>query len=299
MSRGFYYDEKEVLNLYVSELHDNTLSNEEVLELCRRITEGDQDAKKILIENNLKLVLYIAHKYDGCGLSLSDLIQEGNLGLMHACVSFDSTKGVKFSTYAYFCISGYIKRALSNYGRIIRVPSDLILELSNFRATLSNLEIELGRNPTIEEIAKRMNITLGHAKKLISANYKTVSLEQEFPKLENELVDTDALGEMDIENQNFEILFYNMLIAAGLNDIEIKILMLRFEYDKTPRTFQEIGEIVGYSRQGVQHKILSCLKRIRKSENICAFLELMDNPSQCQRNLEEYQMSYVRKRNKK
>lgn len=299
MSRGFYYDEKVVLDLYISELHDNTLSNEEVLKLCRRIAEGDQEAKKVLIENNLKLVPYIAHKYVGCGLSLSDLIQEGNIGLMHACDKFDPSRGVKFGTYACYCISGYIKIALTNYGRIIRVPSNISDELKNYKTIVFNLEMKLGRKPTVEEVAKEMNITIEHARNLCFANYKTVSLEQDFSELENELVATDDVDIDNFEIQNIKPLVYELLVDAGLSDMEIQMLMLRFQDDENPKTFKEIGEIFGYTRQGVQHKLLSCLKRIRMSKKIHDFLELMDNPSQSQRNLEEYQMSYVRKRNKK
>lgn len=149
------------VDIYLNDIKDYILLTEDQeRELFQRINEGDFEAKEILIESNLKLVIYVAKNYINRGMELSDLIQEGNIGLIKAVENFDYTKGYKFSTYAVTAIDRSIARAINNKARNIRLPLHIHDELIEYRNICEELEIVLCRKPTLKEISETMGVTI-------------------------------------------------------------------------------------------------------------------------------------------
>lgn len=168
------------------------LSKEEEQELAVRIEDGDETARRRFVEANLRLVVSIAKKHQGAGLPLIDLIQEGNLGLMHAVDKFEWKRDLKFSTYATWWIRQYVTRAIANKGRTIRLPvhvHDLLLKI---KKTQTQLEFELDRPPTDEEVAKKLKMSLDKVRSTLAYNVQVRSLSEDFGPNEddNELQDT-------------------------------------------------------------------------------------------------------------
>ena len=165
------------LSIYLNEIGQKPLlSVEEEKELAYRIMQGDNKSKALLIESNLRLVVVIAKKYTGMGLSLLDLIQEGNIGLMAAADKFDVQKGYKFSTYATWWIKQSIFKAIKSKGRNIKMPDHMHEKLAAYRKTVINLEDKLSREPTINEIAKEMNLSISEVYKLNLYQNDTISI---------------------------------------------------------------------------------------------------------------------------
>ena len=163
---------KDSLKMYLQEINRRPLlSPEEEQKLAKRIKEGDHNARKMLIESNLKLVVSIAKRYVGNELSLLDLIQEGNTGLIKAVDKYDIEKEAKFSTHAAWWIRQAITKAITNQGRNIRVPSHMYIKIKAYRKTFLNLEAKLKRQPTIDEIAKEMNLSIPEVTTLYKLQY--------------------------------------------------------------------------------------------------------------------------------
>ncbi|HCI64951.1 MAG TPA: RNA polymerase sigma factor RpoD, partial [Clostridiales bacterium] len=252
------YSLDDPVRMYLKEIGQvKLLSAEEEVELAKRVSEGDQAAKNKLTEANLRLVVSIAKKYSGRGLHILDLIQEGNTGLIRAVDKFDWTKGNKFSTYATWWIRQAITRAIADQARTIRVPVHMV-EVIN-KATRCNRKLvqELGREPTVEEIAKELNLPV---EKIIEANRTaadTLSLDtpvgdEEDTSIGSFVEDERTPGPADATS--------NALLAEALKEIldtlterEADVLRMRFGmYDGRTHTLEEVGQIFGVTRERIR-----------------------------------------------
>ena len=263
------YNLDDPVRMYLKEIGQvPLLSAEEEQELARRVAEGDQSAKNKLTEANLRLVVSIAKKYAGRGLHILDLIQEGNTGLIRAVDKFDYTKGNKFSTYATWWIRQAITRAIADQARTIRVPVHMV-EVIN-KATRCNRKLvqELGREPTLEEIAEELNLPI---EKIIEANRTaagTLSLDtpvgdEEDTTIGSFVEDDNTPGPADATS--------NTLLAEALSEIlntlterEADVLRLRFGmYDGKTHTLEEVGQIFGVTRERIRQIENKAIRKLR------------------------------------
>ena len=263
------YSLDDPVRMYLKEIGQiKLLSAEEEVELAKRVSEGDQEAKNKLTEANLRLVVSIAKKYSGRGLHILDLIQEGNTGLIRAVDKFDWTKGNKFSTYATWWIRQAITRAIADQARTIRVPVHMV-EVIN-KATRCNRKLvqELGREPTVEEIAAELNLPV---EKIIEANRTaadTLSLDtpvgdEEDTSIGSFVEDERTPGPADATS--------NALLAEALKEIldtlterEADVLRMRFGmYDGRTHTLEEVGQIFGVTRERIRQIENKAIRKLR------------------------------------
>ena len=274
------YSLDDPVRMYLKEIGQiKLLSAEEEVELAKRVSEGDQEAKNKLTEANLRLVVSIAKKYSGRGLHILDLIQEGNTGLIRAVDKFDWTKGNKFSTYATWWIRQAITRAIADQARTIRVPVHMV-EVIN-KATRCNRKLvqELGREPTVEEIAAELNLPV---EKIIEANRTaadTLSLDtpvgdEEDTSIGSFVEDERTPGPADATS--------NALLAEALKEIldtlterEADVLRMRFGmYDGRTHTLEEVGQIFGVTRERIrqiENKAIRTLRHPSRAKKIRDF----------------------------
>ena len=263
------YNLDDPVRMYLKEIGQvKLLSAEEEVELAKRVAEGDQKAKNKLTEANLRLVVSIAKKYSGRGLHILDLIQEGNTGLIRAVDKFDWTKGNKFSTYATWWIRQAITRAIADQARTIRVPVHMV-EVIN-KATRCNRKLvqELGREPTVEEIAAELGLPV---EKIIEANRTaadTLSLDtpvgdEEDTSIGSFVEDERTPGPADATS--------NALLAEALKEIldtltdrEADVLRMRFGmYDGRTHTLEEVGQIFGVTRERIRQIENKAIRKLR------------------------------------
>ena len=263
------YSLDDPVRMYLKEIGQvKLLSAEEEIELAKRVSEGDQAAKNKLTEANLRLVVSIAKKYSGRGLHILDLIQEGNTGLIRAVDKFDWTKGNKFSTYATWWIRQAITRAIADQARTIRVPVHMV-EVIN-KATRCNRKLvqELGREPTVEEIAKELNLPV---EKIIEANRTaadTLSLDTPVGDEEDTSIGSFVEGERTPGPADATS---NALLAEALKEIldtlterEADVLRMRFGmYDGRTHTLEEVGQIFGVTRELIRQIENKAIRKLR------------------------------------
>ena len=263
------YNLDDPVRMYLKEIGQvKLLTADEEIELAKRVSEGDKAAKDRLTEANLRLVVSIAKKYSGRGLHILDLIQEGNTGLIRAVDKFDYTKGNKFSTYATWWIRQAITRAIADQARTIRVPVHMV-EVIN-KATRCNRKLvqELGREPTLEEIAAELNLPI---EKIIEANRTaadTLSLDMPVGDEEDTTIgsfveDDNTPGPGDATS--------NAMLSEALTEIlgtlterEADVLRMRFGmYDGRTHTLEEVGQIFGVTRERIRQIENKAIRKLR------------------------------------
>jgi RNA polymerase primary sigma factor len=269
------------LDQYLREISKYPLiTREDEVDLATRIRTGCEVSLDKLVRSNLRFVVSVAKKYQNHGVSLSDLINEGNLGLIRAAHKFDETKGIKFISYAVWWIRQAILQALAEQSRIVRVPLNRAGTLHRIGKRSSALQQELGREPTVEEIAEGMDISEEEVAKTLSISQSHLSLDApltqgEDNKLLDYLPDTQNAGP---DQETFERALTDSIeeVLGTLKDREAKILRLYFGLDgHEPMTLEEIGSMMGITRERVRQikeKALARLRHVSRARALESFL---------------------------
>src|SRR5690242_17153021 len=264
------YDGDTAIKLYLREIGQvKLLTPQEEIELAARIKKGDKKAREQMIKANLRLVVKIAHDYEGLGLPLLDLINEGNIGLMKAVERFDPAKGGKLSTYGAWWIKQSIKRALANQSKTIRLPVHLVDKISKMRRTAMKLQEVLGREPTDEELAEELGMTSSRVAQLRTAAIRPASLDapigDEDSNNFSEVVQDEnaATPYQELEEKTVSSMLQEMVTT--LDPREATILRYRFGLDGgSERTLEEVGQKFGVTRERVRQIQNIALTKLRK-----------------------------------
>ena len=257
------------VRMYLKEIGKiSLLSLDEETELSKRIAEGDEEAKNRLAESNLRLVVSIAKRYVGRGMLFLDLIQEGNIGLMKAVEKFDADKGYKFSTYATWWIRQAITRAIADQARTIRVPVHMVETINKLSRYQRQLTLELNREPTDEELAKKMGMSPDKVREVIKIAQDPVSLETPIGEEEDSHLGDFVPDESNMSPEDFTI--HEMLkeeigdVLLTLTEREEQVLRLRFGLDDgSSKTLEEVGQMFGVTRESIRQIEAKALRKLR------------------------------------
>lgn len=273
------------VKMYLKEIGRVELLNpEDEPEIARRIQDGDEEAKRILIAANLRLVVSIAKKYVGRGMLFLDLIQEGNMGLVKAVEKFDYTKGFKFSTYATWWIRQAITRAIADQARTIRIPVHMVETINKLTRIQRQLVQDLGRDPTAEEIAEKMEgISPEKVREIQKIALEPVSLEtpigeEDDSHLGDFIEDKDAMSPDEYANNQLLKDEINMVLQ-GLTEREEKVLRLRFGlYDGRTRTLEEVGKEFNVTRERIRQIEAKALRKLKHPTRSKRLKDFVDKP---------------------
>ncbi len=300
---NIYYDDDlkltDSVKIYLREIGEYPLlSIEQQRDLALKILDGDNKARELFINSNLRLVVNVAKRYIGNGLTFLDLIQEGNLGLITAVDKYDVKKGFNFSTYAIWWIRQAITKAIEYKGRTIRIAAHVYEKVQLYKKVFRNLEIKLNREPTINEIADEMELSVSEVSDLQQLQIDVVSInaiigDEKEKELENFIVSSDESPEEIATKENMQQDVKNLLISCNLKPRERDILILRYGLDgKEPMTLVEIGKIYNLTRERVRQIESNALKKIRKSNFVKRLVDYTESPTKSLLNIEMYRQIY-------
>jgi len=259
----------DALQLFLREAGRHALlTAAEEVSLAKRIERGDGSAKQRMIQSNLRLVVSIAKNYRNQGLPFLDLIQEGTLGLIRAVEKFDWRRGYKFSTYATWWIRQAVARALADKARTIRMPVHIVERLQKMNRAERTLWMELGREPTLEEIAEEANLPVQQAKEVRAAARASTSLDQPVGEEEDATFGDFVAGDSPLPEDEVEITLRSQALAAALSVLSERdraVLVLRYGLDDAePKTLEEIGKRLGLTRERVRQIEMESLKHLAR-----------------------------------
>lgn len=270
LSPGFYDDTVKKYLLEISQI--SLLSHQQELELARKVSEGDQEAKRLLVKSNLRLVVSIAKRYVNRGVAFMDLIQEGNLGLIKAVEKFDYTYGYKFSTYATWWIRQFISKSIADHSKGVRLPVHVFDTINKCSKVKRNYELKLNRTPTITEIAKAVKLDVKKLQEILSVSTSTLSLDSKVTMKDgnkvtvNDFVEDDSIMPEDkpiresLQNDIKDVL-------KNLKGRESGVLSMRFGLDGgRNRTLEEIGTLYGVTKECIRQTEIRAIKRIRDTK---------------------------------
>ncbi len=263
--------ERSSIRMYLQEIGKTPLLKpSEEIELAALIQKGDEKAREKMIKANLRLVVKIAHDYSNFGLPLLDLISEGNIGLVKAVERFDPAKGGKLSTYAAWWIKQSIKRALANQSKTIRLPVHLVDKISKMRRTAMQLEEELGRVPTDDELSIVLEMPVNKIAHLKSVSVRPTSLDAPVGEDDStelgELIGDESASDPLEDLQSKTLVEELRAMVDKLDEREAEIIRQRFGLDgEKPKTLEEVGELFGVTRERVRQLQNMALMRMRKA----------------------------------
>jgi RNA polymerase primary sigma factor len=262
------------LRSYLREISTQPLLNhEEEIALAQRIEQGDHDALQEMVRHNLRLVVSVAKRYVGRGLTLLDLVQEGNIGLMRAAQKYNWQTGFRFSTYATWWIRQAITRAISDQGRTIRLPVHMGEAVSRLHRTVQTLSQRLGRRPTIEEIAKEADLPEERVEIMLRMSQQTLSLDVPIGNDEDATLGDVIANKFEVDNPEAEVSagLLREEVAEALETLaprERLVVDLRFGLTKPKQhTLAEVGSQLGISRERVRQIERTALRKLRSGEN--------------------------------